>query len=188
MAGGVHADQSADETFTPTGAELTLICGHDARISQGGVLLWDNAGERDSHNAPYSLVCPDFSLHSDGQRLRVQATTLAQALGHFDADASFLAYYADLTVRFPGPGLLSADSTESVAEVLRPELLGINISASQPGQPERALMTYGHLTPLSYDPALPLILRLHADASPLEWTEVTIEADKGLITAPLPRP
>ena len=43
----------------------------------------------------------------------------------------------------------------------------------------------GAVTAVRYDPVRPVTVYLKATRSPVEWPEVTIEANKGLITAPI---
>ena len=174
---------STEMAFTATGSDLAAICAGQPRVAQGGVLIWDDGGSVEAlRQAPYRLSCPEFTLSNDGATLTVQDSTLQKALTHFDREAYFLSYYADLALRFPEEGLVSADSTESVSDVLMDDVRRINVTAVQSGKAEMTLLKGAQVTPVRYDPAQPLQLLLKGDQA-IPWPEVTLEASKGLITA-----
>lgn len=173
-----------DAPFTPAGQEAAAICAHAPRVGQGGVLIWNDGPESTSQGAPYLLSCPEFTLTNDGATLTVQDRTLEKALTHFDPAAYFVSYSADLLLRFPEDGLVSADPIESVPEALIDDVRRITVTASQTGQADMTLLKGGQVTPVRYDPAQPLKMIVRSDG-PNPWPEVTIEADKGLIIAPI---
>lgn len=193
-----RASVSTDTAFVPGGQLLAQICAGQGRVAEGGSLIWNvaetpNSSEspdstvQESRQAPYLVSCRGFTLKNDGATLSVQDDTLAGALTHFDPDASFLVYYADLSLRFPEPGLVDADPTDTVPEVLLGTLRRVRVTATQAGAPEKVLLQNGQLTAVRYDPSQPLTLRLQAAGSPIEWPELTIVASRGLITAPIYR-
>ena len=182
-----RAGVSREALFMPGGQTLAQICAGHGRVAKGGILVWDSSELRESQKAPYIVSCYDFTLKNDGATLQVQDDTLEKALTHFDSGASFLVYFADLKVNFPRAGLVSANPTDSVPEVLRDTLRGVSVTVSQPGQPDAPLLQNGAVTARRYDPAQPLTLYLKAAGSPVEWPEVTVQASKGLITAPVYR-
>lgn len=199
-----RAAVSTDTVFLPGGPLLAQICAGRGRVAEGGSLIWDAPDSPDStvqpasavqqtstvqesRQAPYLVSCRNFTLKNDGATLSVQDDTLASALTHFDPDASFLVYYADLSLRFPEPGLVGADPADTVPEVLLGTLRRVRVTATQAGTPEKVLLAGGQMTAVRYDPARPLTLRLQAAGIPAPWPEVTIEASKGLITAPIYR-
>lgn len=177
-----RASVSTDAPFMPGGQQLAVICASQGRVARGGALVWNSGAAQERRPAPYLVSCRDYTLRNDGATLSVQDDTLAKALTHFDPDARFLAYAAGASLRFPQPGLLSADTAGSGPDALR----GVTVTVSQPGAPDAALLTGGAVTALRYDPARPLTLRLKSPGA-LPWPEVTIEANKGLITAPVYR-
>jgi hypothetical protein len=167
--------------FMPGGQELGAICTHSGRVARDGSLLWDDSSRKHSQPAPYLVACNDFTLQNDGTTLKVQDDTLAKALTHFDPGARFLQYADALAVRFPERGLVTADPVgPSVA------LAAVKVTASQPGTAETALLSGGKVTAFRYDPAQPLTLRLNVPGNTFDWSEVTVQANKGLITAPVP--
>ena len=166
------------------GQAADAICANGPRVGQGGVLIWNEGSEPTSHQAPYLLSCPEFSVKNDGSTLMVQDSTLQQALTHFDPEAYFVSYYADLSLRFPEAGLVSADPVEGVPEALIDDVRRIRVTASQAGKTDMTLLKDAQVTPVRYDPAQPLKLTVRSD-EPTPWPEVTIEASKGLIIAPI---
>jgi len=173
----------SEVAFAPMGPELAAICAGQPRVAQGGVLIWNDGGPVEAvRQAPYRLACPEFTLDNDGATLMVQDTTLEKALTHFDREAYFLTYYADLGLHFPEDGLVSADPTAGVSEVLMDDVRKINVTAVQPGKAEMTLLKGAQVTPVRYDPAQPLKLLLRGDPA-IPWPEVTLEASRGLITA-----
>jgi hypothetical protein len=168
--------------FMPGGQELGMICTHSGRIARDGSLLWDDSSRQHSQPAPYLVACNDFTLQNDGSTLKVQDDTLAKALTHFDPGARFLQYADALAVRFPESGLVAADPVG-----LSVPLAAVKVTASQPGTAETALLSGGKVTAFRYDPAQPLTLRLNVPGRTFDWSEVTVQANKGLITAPVPR-
>lgn len=175
---------SGDAPFTPMGQEAAVICAGQPRIAENGVLIWNDGPDEIPQQAPYLLSCPEFAIKNDGATLLVQGRTLQDALTHFDPGAYFLSYYADLFLRFPEEGLVSADSLESVPEVLMDNVRRVRVTASQAGKAEMILIKGAQVTPVRYDPAQPLKLILRGDG-PSPWPEVTVEASKGLIIAPI---
>lgn len=182
-----RASISADALFMPGGQQLALICANQGRVARGGALVWNDGVAQESRPAPYLVSCRDYTLRNDGATLSVQDDTLGRALTHFDPDANFLVYFADLFVTFPSNGLLGADPTSSVPDVLEDTLRGVSVTVRQGGSPDAALLAGGAVTAVRYDPSRPVTLYLKATRSPVEWPEVTIEANKGLITAPIYR-
>ncbi|WP_424951423.1 hypothetical protein [Deinococcus sp.] len=182
-----RAEVSKDVLFVPGGQQLAQICAGRGRVAQGGTLVWDSGDLRESRQAPYLVSCYDFTLKNDGATLQVQDDTLGKALTHFDPDSRFLVYFGDLAVRFPTAGLLGADPTGSVPDAQRNTLRGVSVTASQPGQPDLDLIRDGAVTAQRYDPAQPLTLHLKAARSPVAWPEVTVQAGRGLISAPVYR-
>ncbi|MFK7602326.1 hypothetical protein ACI3L1_08955 [Deinococcus sp. SM5_A1] len=148
------------------------------------MLIWNDGTDTTSHEAPYLLSCPEFAIKNDGATLMVQGSTLQKALTRFDPTAYFVAYYADLFLRFPEEGVVSADSIESVPEVLMDNVRRVRVTATQAGKSEMILIKSAQVTPVRYDPAQPLKLIVRGDG-PTPWPEVTIEASKGLIIAPI---
>ena len=181
----IRASVSTDAPFMPGGQQLALICANQGRVAEGGALVWNSGVAQESRPAPYLVSCRDYTLRNDGATLSVQDDTLAKALTHFDPDANFLVYFADLFVTFPSSGLLSADLTSSVPDALKDTLRGVSVTVRQGESPDAALLAGGAVTAVRYDPAKPVTLYLKATRSPVEWPEVTIEANKGLITAPI---
>lgn len=180
-----RASVSTDALFMPGGQQLALICANQGRVAEDGALVWNSGVAQESRPAPYLVSCRDYTLRNDGASLSVQDDTLAKALTHFDPDANFLVYFADLFVTFPSSGLLGADPTSSVPDALKDTLRGVSVTVRQGGSPDAALLAGGAVTAVRYDPARPVTLYLEATRSPVEWPEVTIEANKGLITAPI---
>ena len=175
---------SDDVAFTPTGQESATICANEPRVGEGGLLIWNEGTDTASREAPYLLSCPEFALKNDGATLLVQDSTLQKALTHFDPTAYFVSYYADLLLRFPEEGLVSADSIESVPEVLMDNVRRVRVTMNQAGKSDTVLIKNAQVTPVRYDPAQPLKLIVRGDG-PSPWPEVTIEASKGLIIAPI---
>ncbi|MDV6375049.1 hypothetical protein [Deinococcus arenicola] len=175
---------STDALFAPVGEEAAAICAGQPRITENAVLVWNNGPQEIPQGAPYLLSCPDFAIKNDGSTLLVQGRTLQEALTHFDPGAYFLSYYADLFLRFPEDGLVSADALDSVPEVLMDNVRRVRVTASQAGKDEMTLIRSAHVTPVRYNPAQPLKLMLRGDG-PTPWPEVTVEASKGLIIAPI---
>lgn len=167
--------------FMPGGPDLARICGQAGRVARDGSLLWNDSSRQHSQPAPYLLACNDYTLQNDGVTVQVQDDTLARALTHFDPGAHFLQYADALAVRFPARGLISADPAGASAT-----LATVKILVRQPGGAETPVLSGGQLTPVQYDPSLPLTVRLQTPDRTFVWSEVTVQADKGLITAPVP--
>lgn len=175
---------SNEGPFTSEGQESAAICTNEPRVGVGGSLIWNDGTDTASHEAPYLLSCPEFAIKNDGATLMVQDSTLQKALTRFDPTAYFVAYYADLLLRFPEEGLVSADSIESVPEALMDNVRRVRVTANQAGKSEMILIKSAQVTPVRYDPAQPLKLIVRGDG-PSPWPQVTIEASKGLIIAPI---
>ena len=181
-----RASSSADALFMPGGQQLALICASRGRVSRGGALVWDDGLIRTIRPAPYLLSCRDYTLQNDGATLSVQDDTLQKALTHFDPDARFLAYAPGLSVRFPQPGLIGADPPGIVSDGLQGVRRGASVTVSQSGTSGAQLLGGETAAAVRYDPARPVTLYLRSPG-PLAWPEVRIEANKGLITAPIYR-
>ena len=182
-----RASTSADALFMPGGQQLALICASRGRVTRGGALVWDDGLFRASRPTPYLLSCRDYTLRNDGATLSVQDDTLQKALTHFDPDARFLAYAPGLSVRFPQPGLIDADPPGTLSDGLQGIRRGTSVTVSQPGTPDAQLLGGETAAAMRYDPARPVTLYLKGAGGPVTWPEVRIEANKGLITAPIYR-
>jgi len=170
-------------TFLPLAQDLARICDGNARVTVGGELLWDAPDGPETQAAPYLVACRSFTLGNDGRTVHVQDDTLTLALTHFDPDAHFLTYYADLQVRFPQPDVLSADPTDSVPDALQEQVRAVRVTVTRDGLPDHALLQGGAVTALRYDPGMPLTVTVAGDAVP--WPVVRVQAQRGLIEAPL---
>ena len=182
-APATRASTSAGALFMPGGQQLALICASRGRVTRGGALVWDSGAGREYRQAPYLLSCRDYTLQSDGATLSVQDDTLQKALTHFDPDARFLAYAPGLSVRFPQPGLIDADPPGTLSDGLQGVRRGASVMVSQSGAPGAQLLGGETAAAVRYDPARPVTLSLKGAGGPVAWPEVTIEANKGLITA-----
>ena len=178
-----HASVSTDALFMPGGQQLALICANQGRVARGGALVWNDGLVRTIRQAPYLVSCRDYTLRNDGAVVNVQDDTLAKALTRFEADAGFLTYAPGLSVRFPQPGLIDPGAPNLLSDGLPDTLRGVSVTVSQAGAADAELLRKGAVL---YDPARPVTLRLKSPG-PVAWPEVTIEANKGLITAPVYR-
>lgn len=165
------------------------ICTSGPRVTDGGTLTWGTAGEERSLPAPYDITCPDGRYMNTGQEVTVQAPTLAAALARFSEDAFLLSYYGDLRVRMPEPDLITADPLSEVAEALRDsrEVLGLEVTVTPQGGTPQRLLYRGGLTPLRFDPALPLTIRIRTQGTPNPWPTVTLDPQTGTVRATLSR-
>lgn len=168
------------------GAEqLQALCAGNPRVGDRGLLLWGPPDEETSLPGPYAVTCPDVTLTHSGTEVTVQAATLPGALAHFAEDAFLLAYYADLRVRVPGPGVVTADSPEEVPEALRDDLAGIEVSVSVLGGAPQPLLRAGQLTPLRFDAALPLTVQIRTRHTVNPWPTVLLDPRSGSVRATL---
>lgn len=161
------------------------LCAANPRVGDRGLLLWGPPEEETSLPGPYDVTCPDVTLTHSGSEVTVRAATLGNALARFTDDAFLLAYYADLRVRLPEPGVVSADAPEEVPEALRDDLDGIEVSVSVPGGTPQALLRAGKLTLLRFDPALPLTVQIRTRRTVNPWPTVWLDPRSGTVRATL---
>lgn len=169
--------------FMPGGQQLAVICASRGRVQKGGRLVWNDGPTLLSRPAPYLLSCYDYTIQNDGHLLSVQDDTLAKALTRFDPDTGLLRYFPGLSVTFPKPGLVSADSGGTVPDSQRAALSAVSVRATQAGQPDATVVENGAVTAQRFDPSQPLTLRFSGAVFP--WPEVTVQASKGRITVPV---
>ncbi|MDL2345811.1 hypothetical protein QOL99_16900 [Deinococcus sp. MIMF12] len=173
---------------TALGAEQTqALCAGHPRVGDRGLLLWGPPDEETSLPGPYAVTCPDVTLTHSGTEVTVRAATLPGALAYFSEDAFLLAYYADLRVRLPEPGVVSADAPDDLPENLRDEIAGIEVSVSVPGGAPQPLLRAGRLTPLRFDAALPLTVQIRTRRTVNPWPTVQLNPRSGTVRATLGR-
>lgn len=175
------------EPVVLSAAQIGGICAANPRVTEGGVLLWGAEGEEASLPGPYDVTCPDAAFSHSGGQVTVRAATLAEALARFTEDAFLLSYYADLRVRLPEPGVVTADPPASVPEALRDDLGSIEVTVTPQGGESQRLLAGGQLTPRRFDPALLLTVQIRTRRTSNPWPVVVLDPRAGVVQATLGR-
>ncbi|MPY66216.1 hypothetical protein F8S09_05815 [Deinococcus sp. SDU3-2] len=163
------------------------LCAGNPRVGDQGLLLWGPSEEETSLPGPYDVTCPDVTLTHSGTEVTVRAATLGDALARFTEDAFLLAYYADLRVRLPEPGVVSADSPAELPENLQGEIAGIDVTVTPQGGAPQLLLRAGKVTPLRVDSALPLTVQTKTSRTVNPWPTVVLDPQAGTVRATLGR-
>ncbi|MCP2012974.1 hypothetical protein L1280_000102 [Deinococcus sp. HSC-46F16] len=187
LAACAPAASPVSEPTALSAEQVQALCAGNPRVGDRGLLLWGPPEEETSLPGPYDVTCPDVTLTHSGTEVTVRAATLGDALARFTEDAFLLAYYADLRVRLPGPGVVSADAPDEVPEALRDDLAGIDVTVTPQGGSPQALLSGGRLTPLRFDAALPLTVRIRTRRTVNPWPTVVLDPKAGTVRATLGR-
>jgi len=181
-APSISTPLTTSEAFAPTETERATICA-SVKITENG-LRWTVPGQSvpEDRVPPYTLRCPKFAISETEKALTLQAPTLDAALNLFTDEAYFLVYDADQRVRFPAPGVISADPWTDLDPVLQEQHLGVSVKVTAEGGSPQLLLNRGQITPLNYDPKKPLLIELNGNTA-LIWRKVQIEAARGLVQA-----
>ncbi|ANE43705.1 hypothetical protein SU48_07925 [Deinococcus puniceus] len=121
----------------------------------------------------------------DGQTVTVRAASLTDALQTFADEALLLSYYADLRVRMPEPGLLTADPVQGVPDVLTEEVNAVTVTMTQAGKPPQPLLVRGLVTPQRFDLTSPVTIEIRAARTANPWPRVVLDPVNFTVTATL---
>lgn len=172
-----------DTAVVLTEAERGAAC-RTGRVGLEGELRWQGeGGASDVQIGRYDVRCEDRAFSLEGDVLRVQARTFADALALFDEDAFLLAYFADLRVDASTPGRLDVRNLSEVPGSLIDDVRGVTITVVRPDGTRAALLSNLAVTPVVYDPERPVDLYFETTRAVVVWSRVTLDVKRGLIVA-----
>lgn len=178
-------------TGTPTTldpATLAEACAGQPRVDSEGVLLWGDTGPGEEVRlpAPYDIRCPDRTFRNlDGMVVTVQSPSVTQSLGHFPPDSYLLAYYADLRVRFPAPGVIEVDDPRTLPEALQGDIQDIEIVVIPAGGAAQVLLRGLTRSSVTLPPTQAFTVTIRTGRHPNPWPQVFIDPTSGTVRANL---
>ncbi|MGM9319529.1 hypothetical protein [Deinococcus aquaticus] len=187
LVGCVPTSSVIPSDFTDfSDAQQAAICAASPRVGPMGILEYGTGAAAGSVPPDYALNCPDLRVTAERWTVTVWAPTFTAALAAFLPEADFLTYYADLRVRVTD-GQVTADPTDSVPEILRPEVSRVTVTVTPLGGPPQTVLRGGVVTPVTLEPGTTYRIEIRTAGTPNPWPSVTLDPASGTVQGQLAR-
>lgn len=170
----------------PSALNAAEVCAAHPRVDAYGTLAW---GDMEGVSLPYDLSCPDFRIWTAGKRVMVKAGTIREALALFSEESLFMAYYADLFIRYDGAGNLTADPVRGLPDTMLDDIFRLKVTVTpHHGEPHLLLknaMPYPLALPADQPFTIDLTVTDAANAFPIAWPHIEIDPARATVSAEL---